>query len=59
MINTAQKIAPASLEVIMTGQDWVEWQFSANFDTSVIIDLWDSPVFDQLSFYPFPCFFGY
>lgn len=59
MINTAQKIASASLEVIMTGQDWVEWQFSANFDTSVIIDLWDSPVFDQLSFYPFTCFFGY
>lgn len=31
MRNTAQKIVPASLEVIMTGQDWVERQSSANF----------------------------
>lgn len=36
----------------MTSLGWWEWQPAVNIDTSVIIELWDSPVFDQLSFYP-------
>jgi len=36
----------------MTSPGWWERQPDVNVDTSVIIDLWDSPVFDQLSSYP-------
>lgn len=35
----------------MTSLGWQEWQPAVNTDTSVIIDLWNSPVFHQF-FYP-------
>lgn len=35
----------------MTSLGLWEWQPAVNIDTSVIIDLWNSPVFDQLSSY--------